>query len=70
MLAHYSHVRLDAKRKALEALVSEGTEGCHDTNNVTNQKAAVVARSEVIEINGRLVGTRTPDLYRVNLGAA
>src|SRR5438105_99791 len=42
MLAHYSHVRLDAKRKALEALVSDATGG-HDTNNDTKQKAAAVA---------------------------
>jgi Phage integrase family len=64
MLAHYSHVRLDAKRNALGALVSEAKES-HDTNNDTKQEAANVARSEVVEINGKLVGTRTADLYRV-----
>jgi len=44
MPRHYSHVRWTLNARPLEALVSEGTEGCHDTNNVTNQKAAVVRK--------------------------
>jgi hypothetical protein len=42
MLAHYSHVRIEAKRKALDALavgvkaVEAKKEG-YDTNNVTKQ---------------------------------
>jgi integrase len=37
MLAHYSHVRLDAKRKALDALSVGGTGGSYDTKHDTNQ---------------------------------
>jgi integrase-like protein len=36
MLAHYSHVRLEAKRKALANLSSSPQEGSHVTIDVTN----------------------------------
>ena len=36
MLDHYSHVRLDAKRRAVEALSQSGKAGCYVTNQVTN----------------------------------
>jgi hypothetical protein len=83
MLAHYSHVRLEAKRKALEALCqptanvrgSAGMkqpekgvgEGSYDTSYGTNVPATKSVPPEVIERNGRHEETRTPDLYRVNL---
>lgn len=37
MLEHYSHIRLDAKRQAVEALSQRGKAGGHVTNHVTNQ---------------------------------
>ena len=67
MLAHYSHVRLEAKRQALDALSTREAEGGHVTNNVTNGMASGSAEAEVIEKYGRPVGTRTPDLYRVKV---
>jgi hypothetical protein len=35
MLAHYSHVRLKAKRNALDALGGDGKTNGYDTNNGT-----------------------------------
>jgi hypothetical protein len=60
MLAHYSHVRLDAKRKALDAL-SGGVSGV-----VTSQSASqnLHVPSQVIETNGGADETRTRDLLR------
>src|SRR5271168_108032 len=37
MLAHYSHVRLDAKREALDAISSRGLRRSYGTNNDTNR---------------------------------
>src|ERR1700756_794424 len=37
MLAHYSHVRLEAKRTALANLSSTPTNGSYVTNHVTNE---------------------------------
>jgi len=67
MLAHYSHVRMDAKRKALDALSREGLGASYGTNHDTNALSGAVPHPQVIEINGRLVGTRTPDLHRVKV---
>jgi integrase len=67
MLAHYSHVRMDAKRKALDALSREGSGGSYGTNHDTNALPAATPNPQVIEMNGRPVGTRTPDLYRVKV---
>ena len=39
----------------------------YDTNNDTNAATQPPANPQVIEINGRPVGTRTPDLYRVKV---
>jgi len=63
MLEHYSHVRIEAKRKALEALSGKGGYG---TNHDTNTAQPLPANPQVVDKNGRPVGTRTPDLYRVN----
>ena len=60
MLAHYSHVRLDAKRKALDAL-SGGVLGAV-TSQSTSQNSGTPA--EVIEKNGGDDETRTRDLCR------
>jgi hypothetical protein len=47
-----------------------GSGGRYGTNNDTNAPPAEMPHPQVIEMSGRLVGTRTPDLYRVNLKAA
>jgi integrase len=39
MLEHYSHVRLEAKRRAVDALSQRGKLGSHVTNHVTNEVA-------------------------------
>ncbi len=67
MLAHYSHVRLEAKRRALDALSGAATEGGHGTIHDTNDSPAETVHPQVIERSGRPVGTRTPDLYRVKV---
>ena len=67
MLAHYSHVRLEAKRRALDALTSGSTEAGHATRHDTNAPPAAIPHPQVIERSGRPVGARTPDLYRVKV---
>ncbi len=64
MLEHYSHVRIEAKRRALEALCGGGGYG---TNHVTNPVSAVPANPQVVDKDGRPVRTRTADLYRVKV---
>jgi integrase len=75
MLAHYSHVRLAAKRSALDSLAQSRKAGSnrhsgqggnvtkHATNGTNSRKASLY----VIEKNGRPVRTRTADLYRVKV---
>jgi hypothetical protein len=67
MLAHYSHARMAAKRQALDALSSEAKGKGYGTNNDTKAAPAASSNQQVVEINGRPVGTRTPDLYRVKV---
>jgi integrase len=75
MLAHYSHIRLEAKRTVLDALAANGLEAKRQairsrryvTRNVTNRTNTVTAKSQAVEKNGRPVETRTPDLYRVKV---
>jgi integrase len=62
MLEHYSHIRLDAKRTALEALSQRGGRAGYGTNNVTNEADASNANSQAIEKNGGADGIRTHDL--------
>ncbi len=70
MLAHYSHVRLEAKRQALDALSSRPSKGAterasggsYDTNRDTKQPSEPVPSPEVIEKAGGREGSRTPDL--------
>ena len=61
MLAHYSHVRLDAKRKALEAISSRNLRG-YGTKRVTNGHADDKLNPQVIEKFGGPGLTRTTDL--------
>jgi hypothetical protein len=78
MLRRYSHIQLEAKRAAIQALsnrpqivTSAGASGgANVTKHVTkpgeNGETEPVP-AEVIENIGRPVGTRTPDLYRVKV---
>ena len=64
MLAHYSHVRLDAKRNALDALTmgrgkdadSERTSNGYDTNNDTELPSDLAFMPQVIESMVELSG--------------
>jgi integrase len=67
MLARYSHVRMEAKRQALDALSGGGERQGYDTKNDTKGDSAFAIAAEVIERNGRHEETRTPDLYRVKV---
>jgi hypothetical protein len=66
MLDHYSHIRIDAKRKALEALSSgRGLAGGYGTNHDTNSPAQSTDSSQVLESNGGQCRARTCDLLLV-----
>jgi integrase len=72
MLAHYSHIRLDAKRRVLDALVSKGSGSAVEntgyvTNRATNGTIPDAVRPQVTEEYGRPVRARTADLYRVKV---
>ena len=62
MLAHYSHVRLEAKRKALDALSSGSSGGSYGTNNVTIARSKPTPTPQVIEQYGGPGPSRTVDL--------
>jgi hypothetical protein len=64
MLAHYSHVRIESKRKALDAL-SVGVKAMgYDTNNVTKPVGDAILSVQLLEKNGGDDGTRTRGLCR------
>src|SRR5262249_12664204 len=67
MLAHYSHVRMEAKRQALDALARISERQGYDTKSDTNRGAELTVPAKVLEKNGRHEETRTPDLYRVKV---
>ena len=62
MLAHYSHVRLDARRKALDLLSGGGSGGSYGTKRDTNPVAEFTPQPQVIEKIGGADGIRTHDL--------
>jgi integrase len=66
MLATYSHIRMDAKRKALDALSGRASGGSYGTNDGTNPQYAVIPDSQVIDRIGGREGARTPDLLVAN----
>jgi hypothetical protein len=66
MLAHYSHVRLEAKRKALGSLSGRAEVGGYGTNDDTKKSEAQTPDSEVIDKNGGREGIRTPGLLVAN----
>jgi predicted site-specific integrase-resolvase len=47
MLEHYSHIRLEAKRNALEALAKKRTVRGYDTKNDTNSDSEAVRELQV-----------------------
>ena len=49
MLAHYSHVRMEAKRKALDALASVDSGGSYGTKHGTNLAGDSKQDSQVLE---------------------
>jgi integrase len=67
MLARYSHVRMEAKRRALDTLSRGDERRGYDTKNDTKDGSEFRVAAEVIERNGRHEETRTPDLYRVKV---
>ena len=67
MLAHYSHVRVDATRHALDALSSRGSSGVYGTNHDTNATVPPQPGPQVVEESGRPERARTVDLYRVKV---
>jgi integrase len=62
MLALYSHVRMETKRKALDELSGRGSTGGYGTNNDTKSLAQPTTQPEVIEKIGGADGIRTHDL--------
>ena len=64
MLAHYSHVRIEAKRKALDALAVGVKPAGYDTSNDTKSGTTTIPLSQTIEKNGGDDGTRTRGLCR------
>jgi len=71
MLRRYSHIQLEAKRTAIQALSNRPqqvtSEGGNVTKHVTKQGEAEMVPGQVIESNGRPERTRTVDLYRVKV---
>ena len=64
MLDHYSHIRMDAKRRALEALSEGGRTEGYGTKDDTNLKYGSKLGMHVTERNGGDDGTRTRGLCR------
>jgi hypothetical protein len=64
MLEHYSHVRLEAKRKALSALSAGGLKGSYVASDDTKRSEPLTQFSQVTEKNGGDDETRTRDLCR------
>jgi len=75
MLAHYSHVCLEAKRSALESISGSrskwkserGQTKGYDTNNDTKSLWEVPFSPQVLDKNGGVDGTRTRGLCRDRL---
>jgi integrase len=64
MLAHYSHVRIEAKRTALDALVFGGKTESYDTNSDTKLVDGAILALQTTDKNGGDDGARTRDLCR------
>ena len=64
MLPPYSHVRIEAKRKALDALAGGVKTVGYDTNHDTKPADAAILSLQTLEKNGGDDGTRTRGLCR------
>ena len=64
MLAHYSYVRIEAKRKALDALAVGVKTGGYDTKRDAIPVEDAILSSQAIERSGGDDGTRTRGLCR------
>ena len=64
MLAHYSHIRIEAKRKALDVLAAGLKKVGYDTSNDTKSLEGAILSAQSIEKNGGDDGTRTRGLCR------
>jgi integrase len=64
MLEHYSHIRMDAKRKALEAISGSGLAGSYGTKRDTKPEPERMPMLQLAEKNGGDDETRTRDLCR------
>ena len=71
MLRRYSHIQLEAKRTAIQALSNRTQKEASAASNVTKHVTKIEERDvtigQVIEKNGRPVRARTADLYRVKV---
>jgi integrase len=67
MLRHYSHIRLDAKRDALNGLAARNGRPSYVTNRVTTSVSKTEQFPEVVEKYGRPERARTVDLHRVKV---
>jgi site-specific recombinase XerD len=71
MLRRYSHIQLEAKRTAIQALSNRPkateSENANVTKHVTKQGEGVVTLPQVIEKDGRPERARTVDLHRVKV---
>ena len=66
MLEHYSHIRLDAKRTALDALSQRGGKAGYVTNNATKGAEGREADTQVTEKIGGRDRDRTDGLLVAN----
>src|SRR5215467_319668 len=64
MLEHYSHIRMEAKRQALDALSGSGSVGGHGTNDGTKSHSEPGQSLQLAEKYGGDDGTRTRGLCR------
>jgi integrase len=67
MLRHYSHIRLDAKREALDGLAARNGRMGYVTNRVTTAAIETRHYPEGVEDYGRPERARTVDLHRVKV---
>jgi hypothetical protein len=70
MLRHYAHIRMDAKRKALDSIATTTASAAEDdaghvTNHVTPIEKAANESGEVVDSNGAGYWIRTSDPLRV-----
>jgi hypothetical protein len=64
MLAHYSHVKIEAMRKALDGLAGGVKTVSYDTSKDTKPLKQAILSPQVLEKNGGDDGTRTRGLCR------